>query len=588
MSISLYPYQLNAIEKMFTAIFYNTALIHKYFKENNDAEQPENKWTPCVKEIFLRFFQAHLHMPTGSGKTFIVLGFINKLLSRHVDLENFWSLNKNNTSSYQYYYGSNCTYFIDELNYGSFPYCEKRKPSGKYMIVVPRSVAFQWKEKAKAYFGDDFYEAKVVCLFSARDMAKISEHKLVYVVSDQLRPMYWNRIDAKFDVVFYDESHGRLMKKILEYCPFFVWHMNADRPPEYEPNSNLKAIVKVEFKPVVRTIDEQALVEFLNLPPVNEQRVEFSISRYLNIIKEISDRSDWSFLFYLSIVPQNRVKQVLVDMHSEITQRIEDNKSQIYQCINESNAAKRIKLTAFAFFAQLNETNNKKIQELEKLNRELTERIENINYKLAQIECVVCKMDIEEQNQVHFNCCKNMCCLTCIQLMIKSNHVRCPMCREDLGPTVESIKRSMEQTQTPESPVVDGFLESFRRIFNNLNSDKILIVFAHADNLNESFFQREFDSLLSVTDARRSHFLTNAGGATGIGNHVTRFREDPQLRVLYINAKYCFFGLDLEFVDDAIILAENLIPDTIYNQLIGRVQRNGRKKPLTVYKMIGV
>lgn len=591
MSVSLYPFQVNAIEKMFTVTFYNTSLVSKQYAETNESEQPVQTWTPCVKEIFFRFFQAHLHMPTGSGKTFIVLGFVQKLISRSAELANYWTLNKEN-SPYQYHYGTECTYFIKELSSGRYPTCDKREPSGKYMIIVPRSVAFQWKEKAKSYFGETFFNSKIVCIFTGRDLAKVTKHKLVYIVSDQLRYVFWQRIEAKFDMVFCDESHGKLMKKIFNYQPFFVWHMNADQPPQYQSNATLRDLgIVVQFKPVVRTIDEQTLAEFLNLPAVNEQRIEFSISRYLNIIREISDQNDWSFLFYLSIVPQNRVKQVLVDMHAEISHRIEENKHQIKQFINESNAAKRAKLNEFTFFAKLNETNSKKIEELEEMNNQLTERIENINYKLSQIECVICKQDIEEQNQVHFNCCKNMCCLSCIQSMIKSNHMRCPICRENIGPTIESIKRStMEQTPkpAPASQAADGFLESFRRTFNSLNSDKILVVLAHSENLNEHFFRREFNSLLCITGAARSHFLTNAGGAAGIGNHVTRFRQDPQLRVLYINAKYCFFGLDLEFVDDVIILAENLIPDNIYNQLIGRVQRNGRNKPLTVYKMIGV
>lgn len=579
-SIVLYPFQREAVDQ----------LVEKISKV-------EYLKAGSYQYPFFNFF-AHVLMPVGSGKTYIGLSFIDRLVNSPDIIAKIYNLCvKHSCSLY-----SNCEIGTSRFIDYSLPKHLMRVPSQKYLILVPRSVAFQWEQKARRFFGDAF-DKKVICVIRSKDIDRITSAHSIFIVQSNLEKAIVKKLPSlKFDVLVCDEMNPS--KTIFEWAlPFFMCLLSANK--EATVGANVWAFgSKYDFgasrstignmfhwtscDEYVTTIDDKQLRNLFELAPIDFRAYTYSVSQYAGVFEELA--ADWPDIFLMHTVPRNIVKEKLLTELELKKAKLEKDKAILGK--KESALAKLLRLPNLI---DSSETATEKVVKLDKRKEKYqkiikslvsrinadAEKIRNVEEKIKDIiDCIICQVDVPVDQQIHLKCCKAMCCLECIKRMIqmynttlKSYHRKCPQCRKELDYT---LKDFMNYGQNG-----PDCLELFSRVFSSLShSKKIVVVFAQPLLEVTTSFQ-------NLVGEEQAVILSNAGGAIGIKNQIEKFRDLPAKRVLFLDSVFSNYGLDLEFVDDMIILAAKKLPDHILNQLIGRVQRFGRMAPLTVHNFYG-
>mgnify|MGYP006371072345 CR=1 FL=1 len=576
--MELYPYQKEAVAEMFKIMAYRVDLQSVANYETNG---------PQTAKEFFRFFSSRVSMPVGSGKTFIALEFLRRLITKEETLDHLVQRGP------QMFYYNTTSKFIDCSLEADIP---ARDLSHKYLIKVPRTVATQWAEKAERFFGKEFFDKHVECIFSKRSFKHADRYpsKCLFIVADSLFRKNEKLINQmSIDVFIADEDKYGVSS--WEFRPFFLWSLNADPVSPARLNSDIQKARLGHFffspkKRVVSTITLAELEIFLKLPPIKKTEFVFKQSRYFEVLKEEFNKS-WSFLVSMSAVPSKTIKAYFESYKQKIRDEIEENNQalEVYKLNTPSEPqAKKAKQARSEVLLTLQNNFDLQINNLEKQTKQLESKLENLQYRLSAIECLVCLEEIADDSlRVIQQCCQNSCCLSCFKTLVANKFSTCPHCRASLDPTLNFLKKTLKNqdapVQTPAAPLLP-FQDVFRDIFYNYcHGPKILIVFALESGCPET----ELAALLAITDRNQSMVLTNQGGAVAIGANVLKFRNDPTIKTMFLNAAFCSFGLDLEFVDDVILFSNNFMPEDIKNQLLGRVQRNGRKSSVNIFYMIG-
>lgn len=512
-----YDYQKKAIENMFKILEYRIT-VEFNFPALIERTLPLKLTETC------RYYSGLLHMPTGAGKTFIILGFLQK-----------WFELDANQKTHMFDYLAKPIFSQENSRYSRTTIIDR------YLIIVPKVVVFQWWLKSVEFWGEDFCAKNILVVSTQRDLAKWSGGQKIFIVSEDGVFLVRDRIGPVF-FVFHDEQPNSMQMPYLHHNPYFYWAACADREDRAYYSNTFGTLGKQELEnPVVRTIEERGLAEFLALPKMKVSTQYYKKHDYVNLLS--NETSDWAYLSFLSIAPLTELKKILYKKLEKLRETIASKKDPT---------------------------------ELKKLEEEASA----LQAKLKEDECPVCYEYIKDEHRIILECCQNPCCLSCVQNILKNDSKACPLCRGLLKKTIGSLKKA--SFQNPNYYASNSFLGVFSDLFAKCTSSKILIMFAHENPLSPDVFKNLFAELLQITNPEKSKLLQLAG----IGNTITRFKNDPNLRVLYLNAKYCSFGLDLEFVDTVFLLGGNFIPTTIFDQLIGRVQRNKRVAPLRVFKLV--
>ena len=197
-------------------------------------------------------------------------------------------------------------------------------------------------------------------------------------------------------------------------------------------------------------------------------------------------------------------------------------------------------------------------------------------------------MHIEIENPVITPCCNNKFELQSITNYYdfqakKQRNVGCPLCRQklDLNKLIylgEFKNNETEEESTNNPPEWKSEehtkIENLEHILQNkINLDKKILIFSeHEGNLN------------TISDAFKNAGRDNLTPVKGSINHITNVIEkfnSGEIPNLFLNAKHCGSGLNLQKTDIVIIM-HKMSKDNI-KQVIGRAQRIGREGQLQVY-----
>lgn len=215
-------------------------------------------------------------------------------------------------------------------------------------------------------------------------------------------------------------------------------------------------------------------------------------------------------------------------------------------------------------------------------------KIDNVRQRISEsnIDPI---MHIDIVNPVITACCNNKFDLECITSYFEyeqkkgRNPVLCPMCRGVLNINKLVFMGAFQQIKIKEvlSDIEYKYEEHTKMenleylLRNKISLDKKILIFSEHEG-NHHQISEIFEKV------GRKNLSALKGGISHIDNLIQKFNsgETPHL---FLNAKYCGSGLNLEKTDNVIIM-HRMSPDNI-KQVIGRANRLNRVGALQVFFM---
>lgn len=211
---------------------------------------------------------------------------------------------------------------------------------------------------------------------------------------------------------------------------------------------------------------------------------------------------------------------------------------------------------------------------------DLETKISLVEDRIATTEaCTICHGDIE--NRAITDCCQNSFCLKCILTWIDRRAV-CPLCKKSLTSDKLFVSTSGDDCRDEHSDACEvrskqatlkHLLQNVIRPKDDDASARKILICSEYDN-----------SLSSITETLEQNGM-RYGFLKGNGTNktVSEFINGSSLNVLLVNAKSYGSGLNLQNTTDVVLM--HRMSEDIEKQVIGRAQRPGRTRKLSIWKL---
>ena len=544
-----------------------------FYSRDEDIEEQRN--------IYFNF--GIIACKVGSGKSFVALAMIirnpllnfNRMVSSH--------------------FNSNCFSFkkINTINY----------TVSTNIILVPHNLFHQWQEYlTKTTSLDVIYISSKVTFDKFSLAASIAENieglttNKVYLISakqwNNFSEVWNNNIKKKTSRIFVDEVHSINLPNSIRIKTNFLWFITSsvndicnhrnygfirDTIDNYNIlNTQLHSFCKIKNK-------DDYIDSSLRLLPCKEKIIKCRSSIILNIFdgiinQEVKDmllaediQGVVNYLGITSINNQDIVNVICSNMEKDL-----ENAKLMYRAKEQMH--------------YLNE--QAKTESLQKAQ----EKITSIEGKISGVKQRIIEsnidpiMFVEIENPVITACCNNKFDLESItnyyDFQLKqtgrSIGINCPLCRKPLdlkklmyigeskggktggGAVASSLWISEEHTK----------IENLEKILcNEIAKEKKILIFSEHEG-NFDCYSKAF------AKSGRNNLSAVKGSISHITNLLGKFNSG-EIPCLFLNAKYCGSGLNLEKTD-VVIIMHKMSQDNI-KQVIGRAQRIGRQGQLEVF-----
>lgn len=485
------------------------------------------------------------------------------------------------------------------------------------MILVPHNLFNQWKEYIQTrtnlstfFVGTKKDLSKIIDKMTLyKDLNKITDldddqkmirddifneltNNRVYLVSSTS----WNNfvdlwkqcINKKVSRVFIDEVHSIYLPSSSRIRANFIWFITSSLI-DLREHRNIGFIrdtiysyenIRSEYTPyVVIKNNDDYIDSSLKLPVPITRVYRSKASIILNIFAGIINQDVKNMLLaedingvigYLGIetVSESNIISVLCsNMEKELDNaKLMHQAKLMYHYPNEN-----AKNEAIA------KSNNKIISIQEKIN--------NVRARISENNMdPIMHMDIS--NPVVTICCKNKFDLESItayydyQSKKYGNQVNCPLCRVHLDITKlifigekKQVKVEVKEETTEWKYEDHTKIENLEHLLaTEIPLDKKILIFSE--------FEGNFESISTAfSNAGRTNLTPLKGAMSHISTIIDKFNKG-EIPNLFLNAKYCGSGLNLQKADIIIIMHE-MTKDNI-KQIIGRGNRIGRTSALEV------
>ena len=522
----------------------------------------------------------------GSGKSFVALAMIirnpllifNRMVSSHFNNSCF-SFKKVNTTNYTV---------------------------STNIILVPHNLFHQWQEYlTKTTSLDVIYISSKISFDKFALLAANAENfeqltkKKVYLISakqwNNFAEIWVNNIKKKASRIFVDEVHSINLPNSIRIKTNFLWfitssvndisnHRNYGFIRDTIDNYNILDVQLHNFTKIKNK--DEYIDSSLRLLPPNEKIIKCQSSIILNIFDGIINQEVKDMLLAEDI-------QGVVN-HLGITSI---NNQDIVNVIC-SNMEKDLENAKLMYRAkeQMHYINEQtKMEALQKAQEKINAIESKINgVKQRIIESNIDPiMFVEIENPVITACCNNKFDLESItnyyDFQLKqtgrNTNINCPLCRKSLD--LKKLMYIGESKQKKKDDSLGGseaepkwISEEHNKIENlekllckDISLDKKILIFSEHEG--------NFDCYLKAfAKAGRSNLSPVKGSISHITSLLGKF-NNGEITNLFLNAKYCGSGLNLEKTDIVIIM-HKMSQDNI-KQVIGRAQRIGRQGQLEVY-----
>ena len=207
----------------------------------------------------------------------------------------------------------------------------------------------------------------------------------------------------------------------------------------------------------------------------------------------------------------------------------------------------------------------------EKKKNHYMQRLEQIKFLCKKYYlCIECFINIDEVG--YKSICEDYLCENCIN---KTNII-CLTCN----------KNHKTDTLIEEKVRVDKKIKEY---ISKKNIDKFVILNKVLEVCGEKILLysefRGLNNYLKNLSIEKNFIYEelNGGNIKEIDKILKGFKENPEIKILYIDNSYFGVGLNIEYTTDIIFFHNTEI--NIKNQLIGRAQRYGRKDKLNIWEI---
>ena len=483
------------------------------------------------------------------------------------------------------------------------------------IILVPHNLFSQWKNYIKTYTNlNSFFVSttkelndisKKFEIYSNCEnieekniLLKFLTENVVYLVSSKTWnnfTTYWSeKINKKISRLFIDEVHSIYIPNCNVIKSNFIWFITSSIQDIYDHRNIGFIRNKINtYSSITKSYQDYIIIKN------TDEYVDSSLQLPTPIIHTIICKMS-KILHIFSGIINNDVKNMLnaedidgVVSYLGLTTVSETNIIQVL-CSNLEKELDNAKMM-YNTKSQMHYTNEQnKIEILSKAK----EKIDLITYKINSVKERISDsnmdpiMHMDIINPVITSCCKNKFDLESItsyyEFQEKKNpNVNCPLCREklDLSKLIylcnDKLIKNIEKININGEYIFEEHtkLENLEYILkNNIEINKKILIFSeHEGNLcsiSEIF-----------TQANRNNLSPLKGSLSHIDSLINKF-NNGEICNLFLNAKYCGSGLNLEKTDVIIIMHKMTQENT--KQIIGRGNRIGRTTPLNVYFLYAV
>jgi hypothetical protein len=520
----------------------------------------------------------------GSGKSFVALAIIirnpllnfNRMVGSHYN-SNCFSFKKVNTTNYTV---------------------------STNIILVPHNLFHQWQEyltkmtsldviyiSSKITFDKFALSASNVENFEGLTMNK------VYLISAKQWNNFaevWNtNIKKKVSRIFVDEVHSINLPNSIRIKTNFLWfitssvndisnHRNYGFIRDTIDNYNILNGQFINFMKIKNK--DNYIDSSLQLLPSRERIIKCRSSIILNIFEGIINQEVKDMLLaediqgvvnYLGITSINN--QDIVNVICSNMEKDLENAKLMYRAKEQMH--------------YLNE--QAKTESLQKAQEKITAiegKISGVKQRIVEsnIDPI---MFMEIENPVITACCNNKFDLESItnyyDFQLKqtgrSFGINCPLCRKplDLKKLMYIGESKMSKMELGRGGAAASWvseehtkIENLEKILcNEIDKDKRILIFSEHEG-NFDCYSKAF------AKSGRNNLSAVKGSICHITNLLGKFNSG-EIPCLFLNAKYCGSGLNLEKTD-VVIIMHKMTQDNI-KQVIGRAQRIGRQGQLEVY-----
>lgn len=540
---------MNIPENEFNIIFkpHQKALLYKALKIDNDYKNKP-------------FNYGMFSDPPGSGKTFVILAFIYYI-----------KIFENNKK--------NC-----------------------FLIVVPNNIFYQWIDSI-----NKIYKTKMNCLFITenKDINEIYSNKYILHNTDiiLITPILYSSLVQSttchkfcFRSVFFDEVDT--IKNLLNYNIYsqMFWFISASIQTIFDEKKQSVSICSknlnlIDLKNNNCCCEMKYIKKCMNIKKPNYK--EFVCKNVLidNVFQNFCTNKIMKYLYSHDF---NKLTNECGDVDLSSFQDVLKNlyiynyKLLKIKMSNIEEIEKHIKFPSYNtknFISQ----KNKLIQEYN-YYKNIVNAIKNES--ILNFICIKCFQQIQEMTpeneykndkiNYYITPCDNYLCYNCVYEIIENIDcenvdndeikIECLECNE-YHKRNDLILKEIHQNNNPYLN-----LDKISILSDILDICKNKILLFSSSRKQISFFLENY-----YENKMEEYVELNGGNVNDLINIINNFKNDDNIKLLFINDLSLSNGLNLEFVDDLILF--NLLETKIVDQVVGRVLRFPRIKKLNIYQL---
>jgi len=542
-------------------------------------------------ELILRTSSVILGSPTGSGKTYMILGFI--------------AMNKTPYSHSRIVQGS--SNFCLEME-------NKQKCVNCNLIIIPTALFGQWKEfmtrlKMVKYFInttkdlEKFYDLEII--ENAEDINeddKIKVNGFVHGITRHEKKI--TKLLTKCDVILLNFGRYPVFKKVFK--SIYWKRLIVDEAHSIRLGNSFQEIGAFN---IFVTATPNAIMQGTQRRYVNK-----IFGTDMNIFDQFVVKNTPDFIAQSMVVPKPhvyfinaRIPMMIQEFEGHIPHEVMNmiNAGNYREAVNKLNCDTDTHENIFEVLKRVTKDQlhnlkqdkiaiqnrimdeDKKEDDLAKINDKievLVDKLADLKDRISKVKtscCSIC-LDILKLPSIT-NCCQQIYCFACLTICV-TNQQKCPNCRRHFSTKdfklIDDSSENKKKKKGKEKVIINAFATMEKTDI----LDKILIYIAsnyeHPKILIFSDYSETFDKIMNVVTKVGLRFSKLDGTPAHIDNVISDYSEGV-INILLLNSKKFGAGFNLEFTD--FVIAYHRTDEYIEEQVIARGQRFGRKSNLKLF-----
>lgn len=534
--IELYPHQINAVKCMRQQEMHSVT-VNLSTSLSSDGEQ-----------IIIPSRNGTLGLGFGHGKTFTVLHYIETRL--------------------------------------------REDDSQLFLVLVPYSLIGQWLTETRRYYSKEFIEKYCLLAHVGKSLDNRPEEfinsRRVFIVNSSLFKSFGHvrenasekrkeyvRLCMKRRQVFFSKMYATIfMDEEEKYVCFnsesenslslfnFVWLLSATKSYGVYPwhTSNSDSV----YGKITQMLAENNHVNDFQVDFIPQHLFSFKkyYIKFSNPLKNVVPKEIANVIQLMSSANQTDWLNAKMQSLENDIANYREKLSKYEQKQQDENLQQDAKIAKITL----------KINQAQELYNRIKER------NRLETVCPICLDDFIKR--ICLPCCLKSICLGCLKSIWTPGHnLCCPMCRQvnSSSQFLNELRELLKQNNVAVAEKLPSFMTKYKELMYFLKNKQQKTLIVYEGNIQ---VKDPLDDLLGIynnDDDNEQKPIILKGNNQAINHQLNQFKNKNN--IMYMNALYFNYGMNLEFVDNLVLLNGIRQKD----QILGRVQRPGRRTELNFF-----